>query len=410
MHPSKAKTMFDERKSQAGPSLKSKEAVVHPFQSNIQVRQSQLSNAVPHNFQTQSNKDHKTQERCHQSPEKCLSPQHRDENGHLPIQMSGRHLKDKDPNTRQEHYVKTPIQQDPSPPGEHSNHAGVEGSQDLPSQPRKHSEPFPNSSINSQDISSISRSSTPDGLRTTIDSDASLGTHDGSGLVLVQACPREVYRQRHSSPTHFTSSPYEEPNKIKVRCNNGLPHVGGEGALGGSYLDDDPFCEDGSVEDGGLDKTVCEEDPPPEELSRTVIGEESEQVASPPLQQMSVEAHITTPAPGIPVDNPMQTGVATDAINSGVRSGIYRADSATTQMSYPSQARDSEFVEHHPELSRDTESLAGAEKMQQKSQCQSLYVWTTAHMSRNACAPAWVHPLKLVQTPSSQQGESRDVS
>ncbi|GFR71115.1 chromosome 5 open reading frame 34 [Elysia marginata] len=283
------------------------------------------------------------------------------------------------------------------------SHIDLEGerSQYMPYNTNKQTEPFSNSSINSHDISSISRSSTPDGLRMTIDSDASLGMQDNSGLAHMQACSREVYRQRHSSPTQFISSPCAKANQAVVHRTT-EPQFYANGAHTGSCLTGDGVAETGGEEDCGLDRTVCEEDNPPGDLSRTVVGEEGEETSSPPSQQALGSTDVRFPVPG-GADPQAPTPILCNA-NRGNVTPIGRVTYEAETIS--EQPCHSTHGSAHEEIPRKfpPEDLDNSElSPQSEEKSQSLYVWTTTHVSQNACPPAWTHPLKLVLTTKSPQ-------
>ncbi|KAK3703275.1 hypothetical protein RRG08_059538 [Elysia crispata] len=386
----------DERKTRTDSVLKLNEAVVHPFQSqnNIHPAQPFFNADLPQSSQTQAlpRQHNERQKKSCQFLQKSDSHQ-------SPNHMSHFHLNSKDPNTCQDLSALTAAQQDQT-----KNNAKIDGPQELPYSFNKHVEPLTNSSINSQDISSISRSSTPDGLRMTIDSDASLGTQDSSHLVHVQAYPREQYRQRHSSPTNFTSSPYDEAIKGQ---SQGIreSHYGADGDLGGSYLADNPLHKAESEEECGLDRTICEEDNAPAELSRTVVGEESHQAVLLPLPQTPGADNISNPTPSIG-DNPVQTQMVKEINGCNVTTGEkvkYGAILTIHPLHCLPQERELEFAAQSLEPTNTSGFMPEIGEKSQKSQCQSLYVWTTTHISRNACPLAWTHPLKLVQTARSLQ-------
>ncbi|GFO08764.1 hypothetical protein PoB_003526900 [Plakobranchus ocellatus] len=268
----------------------------------------------------------------------------------------------------------------------------------------KLSGPFPNSSINSHDISSISRSSTPDGLRTMVDSDATLGTQDTSATA---GHPLPVYKQRHSSPTHFTSSPYEEAFKVKSR-SAAESQLENEGALGASYIAEDCVAvnvENLSLDKSGLDKTICEESHVLLEQSRTVIGQESDS---------DIDTQKLSPTH-------QRTGVTQcrDFCHPVTQNAAENLDTNTTQQDkFGSSPQQQISTYTHPEgvdsekqcselsgisLHRSHNEAEGTETKQQKSCARNLYVWTTSHGSRNDCPPAWTQPLKLALAQKTRQ-------
>ncbi|RUS75538.1 hypothetical protein EGW08_016706, partial [Elysia chlorotica] len=180
-----------------------------------------------------------------------------------------------------------------------------------------------------------------------------------------------------------------------------------DGALNGSYLAPGPDSDDGGVEETGLDRTICEEDQPPEELSRTVVGEESGHPTLLSSQQTRGADGAVNPTSNRQ-DNPVQAQMSQQNSNPGVKSAEF-GDNVTTHLSYAhhhrtAQERDSELACQSLEPTGVSSGfLSEIDEKSQRSQCQSLYVWTTTHASRNACPPSWTHPLKLVQNAKSRQ-------
>lgn len=368
--------------------LKSNEAVVYPFQSqcNIEAQQPLIESNVP--LSNQSCKMRNNIQQDNSVPVSGVEPEHHN----LPNLMAGIHLSKNNPNVQPSADVCADVQQQDIPKNSfptcyQSNEAQI----------NRQAEAFSNSSINSHDISSISRSSTPDGLRMTIDSDASLGSQDHSGLAQEQAIPLQLYRLRHSSPTQFTSSPYDEANKLTSHRLKGC-QAPSNGALAGSYLADDGINEGVEEKDCSLDVTLCEESMPPEDLSRTVIGEEGEQASSTPLQQNPM----TTADGRVPAlcfekilagtEGAEHTNLNHVPADDNSKSG---ANFISHQPLYePTQGRQPQPVSKP----LDSPDNSGHTPVTSEEKFQSLYVWTTTHVSRNACPPAWTHPLKLVQT------------
>ncbi|XP_005100231.2 uncharacterized protein C5orf34 homolog [Aplysia californica] len=290
-------------------------------------------------------------------------------------------------------------------------------------------------SPSSHEISSISRSSTPDGLRTTIDTDASI-SHDMVCDNSLTKAP--VYKHRHSSPTHHTSSPYE----IQVKD---LPLVFKETvrtediSLSGSFL---------GYQEGSAPAFLCEQQKAPTSSLQQQSAPARDFLSwsqAQSFQQVCDISNLET----LNNDKSQSSGSEQDVTLQGSNS-FQRSFPQVTQevspspthitTSGPPQAADSSHF-HEPSIVTrasdknshpavclpnkdaknwskevgfeksltDTETSVGAknydEDCEDASERRGQYTWRTLHVSRNCCPSEWIHPLKLALEGNVSKGE-----
>ncbi|XP_059143355.1 uncharacterized protein C5orf34 homolog [Physella acuta] len=311
--------------------------------------------------------------------------------------------------------------------------------------------PFATGSPNSHEISSISRSSTPDGLRTIVDSDATL-THDSTADSHSKGVS---YKQRHSSPTHYTSSPFENPEPLNTKKRNRFT---ADVSLSGSFLGNQkeivqpvedkcpagtdqrpaysnqcppysdqhpPYsdqCQAGNDQHpaytdqrlaysdqcpAGTDQRLAYSDQCPAGTDQCPAYTDQHLAYSDQCPAGTDQRQINTHQPQTSHTNPDQDSTLKNS------SGTFSPDSleiqktllaGSAQTSSPGHAKtlsgekyDSHIEKRQTALSTDIKENLGLELTDAESGSveRHFYVWSTKHGSRSDCSVEWSYPLKL---------------
>ncbi|KAH9488313.1 hypothetical protein Btru_063764 [Bulinus truncatus] len=202
------------------------------------------------------------------------------------------------------------------------------------------------------ELSSISRSSTPDGLRMAIDSDATLNQ---DSMLISQAIGSQ--RIGHVAPPHFTSSPNEEIAQHQMKIKNSQ-------SLDGSFLE---LCT--QKVSSGL--ATLENSAHDELKDKTGSGSCSNTLEDNSMNRQKLND----------IDN--DTTVTACRLN-------FEAEGEPKTMlnsGLPERMFPNSFV--------PLESLDGATSSEQSKEKRLKYTWLTIHASRNDCPAEWIVPLKL---------------
>lgn len=280
------------------------------------------------------------------------------------------------------------------------------------------------------DISSISRSSTPDGLRTTVDLNVTLLHNNLSGSFQRQMLD---HRQRTNSPTQYTSSPYDADIGLLSEKSHRIQKQ--DVSLSGSFLGNQK-TQSHHKESTGKTKMmhiVCSNLGKDNSFSSTVNNSgrvtdnsfELETSVVPTKDSVSHEPH--KPDFSNTTKFPSQKGSSLDLTSSADKTlkTLYKppdkskhldkidagsdptngADNTTRKVYFkaastyiPSQTQADERHGTVPLLKGCSfnESGTNREEHNNERQCKCSYTWTTKHCSTNDCPILWAHPLKLV--------------
>lgn len=256
---------------------------------------------------------------------------------------------------------------------------------------------FSNDSPDSHDISSISRSSTPDGLRTTIDSEATF-MHENMAEDLQGGV--FLHKKRHSSPTQYTSSPNDVQSgvwleKSALNLNESL-----NGSFLGCLKDKDQYEQNYNncsmkqirkssdlMKDKSLSPTFVDSSSTMSTDSLELKNTRQHHLQS-GSKHTGKQCHSDKHSPSANIDFSVSSKVLTNVrrLDSEVKTGHTVFE---TEPCYSDQA-----VNLLAEKCFDAQEIE-KEKVAEK-QHRHCYIWTTKHCSRNECPVVWTHPLKML--------------
>ncbi|CAG5127712.1 unnamed protein product, partial [Candidula unifasciata] len=285
---------------------------------------------------------------------------------------------------------------------------------------------------NSRDISSISRSSTPDGLRTIVDLDATLLHKDVSGSAREQMLKG---RQSSNSPAQYTSSPYDAQTglyseKSSLIKNDEVVSLSGS-FLGNQKIDNFRKESDSKMEIQRLvDFSVSGKN---NSNSSTVINSDRVTVNGVELETSAIQTQeliSNFPHKLDCSDRAKSLSQISDGSNLSesadqtIRKLYTLPDSAGISEQSGQNVKSSDPISDTNNISRKInlntalENISTLVQADQRSgsvpvsegcrhggcdskharqrQCRDSYIWTTKHCSTNDCPALWAHPLKLV--------------
>ncbi|XP_025078550.1 uncharacterized protein LOC112554763 isoform X5 [Pomacea canaliculata] len=250
-----------------------------------------------------------------------------------------------------------------------------------------------------QDISSISRISSPDGLRGLIDSDLALSQTDETMTECLQETSTSVCHCTdvlHSSPLGFASIP-AYTNQDKTACTI-------ETALNNSScMKRTLFSPDGDevpcFDNTNNNKIITEKS----NVTDREHGPHSPQSCKPaceeachvkPVERVSKRSSESDLCGSFHVHMP-------SSVEDKSRSPVYppneRGSAALTAMKSPWERQKDSSHRHEPVGFTSRDDGPGLVQGDLTSAAKHQYMWVTQHLSCSDCPPAWRHPLKLLQ-------------
>ncbi|CAL1542978.1 unnamed protein product, partial [Lymnaea stagnalis] len=251
--------------------------------------------------------------------------------------------------------------------------------------------PFPINSPNAHELSSISRSSTPDGLRTTIDTDTTL-MHDNTENS--HGHPT-AFRLKHSPPAHYTSSPNENFGCQKPKKKNKSVDKNEE-SLSGSFL--------GNQKETTPSNEALRSPNRCNELGiKSLMNTSSQSNSSGTISADSLEVQRTI------FENPQQLKNKAPKNRNGELADII-SPLGPSKLDFDSNepADWSEVGKLKVEMKSASQGyltsniqegcavvIPGRDQVEEESQSRRHYIWTTKHASRNDCPKEWTLPLRI---------------
>ncbi|BFZ00322.1 hypothetical protein BsWGS_03360 [Bradybaena similaris] len=289
--------------------------------------------------------------------------------------------------------------------------------------------PFSDDCPDPHDISSISRSSTPDGLRTTVDLNVTLLHNNLSGSFQRQMLDR---RQRTNSPTQYTSSPYDADIRLLSEKSHRIQKQ--DVSLSGSFLGNQKIQSHHKESNGKTEMMYIECSNLGKDNSFSSTDNNSGRVTDNGCELETSVVPMKDPVSHVPhkpyfsntTKCPSPKGNCPDLISNADKTlrTLYKpqdfvhldeidAGSDPTN-SADNTAREIYFKAASAYIPFQTQADKGhgtvpllkgyglnecgsnREEHYNERQCKDHYMWTTKHCSTNDCPILWAHPLKLV--------------